>query len=396
MITTLAFANYRSLRRLVLPLSGLTVIAGANGAGKSNVYRGLRLLAAAAAGGHQNGMIAALAREGGLQSALWAGPERGSIDSVARGLPVQGTVRTERVRLKLGFSTESPEDGFGYALELGLPAPGNAGPSAFALDPEIKTESLFAGEPLRPANTLIQRTGAVVKYRVTGRRWDVLAKHVPGYDSVFDSAVDPAKAPEIAQLRQGLRNWRFYDHLRTDQDAPARRTQVGTRTPVLADGGDDLAAALQTVVEIGDADRLADAIDDAFPGASLRIDVNRGQFTLTLQRAGLLRPLAAPELSDGTLRYLMLLAALLSPRPPGLLVLNEPETSLHPDLTEPLARLIAGCATQVIVVTHASALVRALERDSACSVLTLENRQGETGVAGLRELDEPAWRWGTD
>ena len=92
----------------------------------------------------------------------------------------------------------------------------------------------------------------------------------------------------------------------------------------------------------------------------------------------------------------MLLAALLSPRPPGLLVLNEPETSLHPELTEPLARLIAGCETQVIVVTHASALVRALERDSACSVLTLENRQGETGVAGLRELDEPAWRWGTD
>jgi predicted ATPase len=56
---------------------------------------------------------------------------------------------------------------------------------------------------------------------------------------------------------------------------------------------------------------------------------------------GLPRPLKTSELSDGTLRYLLLVAALLSPRPPALMILNEPETSLHPDLLPPLARLIA-------------------------------------------------------
>ena len=59
-----------------------------------------------------------------------------------------------------------------------------------------------------------------------------------------------------------------------------------------------------------------------------------------MRQHGLLRPLLASELSDGTLRYLLLIAALLSPRPPALMILNEPETSLHPDLLPSLARLI--------------------------------------------------------
>ncbi|WP_435185463.1 AAA family ATPase, partial [Amycolatopsis thermoflava] len=71
MLTTLAVENYRSLRDLVLPLSRLTVVTGVNGTGKSNLYRALRLLADAG----RNGAVAALAREGGLPSTLWAGPE---------------------------------------------------------------------------------------------------------------------------------------------------------------------------------------------------------------------------------------------------------------------------------------------------------------------------------
>src|SRR3954471_17186220 len=73
MLTTPAVATYRSLRDLVLPLSGLTVVTGPNGSGKSSLYRALRLLADAS----RNGAVAALAREGGLPSTLWAGPENG-------------------------------------------------------------------------------------------------------------------------------------------------------------------------------------------------------------------------------------------------------------------------------------------------------------------------------
>lgn len=65
------------------------------------------------------------------------------------------------------------------------------------------------------------------------------------------------------------------------------------------------------------------------------VDTCQPRFRLTLQQPGLLRPLDTTELSDGTLRYLLLTAALFSPRPPPLLVLNEPENSLHPDLIPP-------------------------------------------------------------
>jgi predicted ATPase len=94
------------------------------------------------------------------------------------------------------------------------------------------------------------------------------------------------------------------------------------------------------------------------------------------------------------LRYLLWIAALLSPRPPSLLVLNEPETSLHPDLLAPLARLIGRAAkhSQVFVVSHAATLIAGLTAQG-CQSLVLEKELGETRVQGLATLDRPAWRW---
>ena len=89
MIYTLAIANYRSLREVVLPLAQLTVITGANGSGKSNLYRALRLLSDTAIGS----AIPSLAREGGINSAVWAGPESFAKDVKEGRLPVQGGPR---------------------------------------------------------------------------------------------------------------------------------------------------------------------------------------------------------------------------------------------------------------------------------------------------------------
>src|SRR6187401_3673150 len=98
MLQTLAVAGYRSLRDLVLPLDRLNLVTGPNGSGKSSLYRALRLLAETA----QGRVIPSLAREGGLQSTLWAGPERFS-RAVLRGeLPVQGAVRKNPSSLRLG------------------------------------------------------------------------------------------------------------------------------------------------------------------------------------------------------------------------------------------------------------------------------------------------------
>ena len=101
-----------------------------------------------------------------------------------------------------------------------------------------------------------------------------------------------------------------------------------------------------------------------------------------LRQPGLRRPTAARELSDGTLRYLSLVAALLTPRPPELLVLNEPETSLHPTLLEPLARLVSDTSlhSQIIVTTHADAFADRLLALTGSEPTTLRLEQGQTGV----------------
>src|SRR4030081_2000467 len=172
-----------------------------------------------------------------------------------------------------------------------------------------------------------------------------------------------------------MSRWRFYHHFRTDPESPLRHPQVGVRTPVLAHDGRDLAAALQTINEVGQSQDLHEAIRQAFPGASLEIehDEDNGMFAVLLRMPGLRRPLRARELSDGTLRYLCLLAALLSPRPPALLALNEPETSLHPDLLEPVAQLLASAAgrTQLLVTTHSDALAGFVEKLSGAKRVRL-------------------------
>jgi predicted ATPase len=190
-----------------------------------------------------------------------------------------------------------------------------------------------------------------------------------------------------------MRAWRFYDQFRSDLDAPARLPQIGTHTPVLSNDGSDLAAAVQTIIEIGDPGSLNQSVDDAFPGTALSVRHADARFEIEISQQGLLRPLKAAELSDGTLRYLLWIAALHTPRPPGLLVLNEPETSLHPDLLPPLGRLIGRAAerSQVLVVSHATRLIAALEQERDCHSIVLEKNLGETQVANAD--DEPAWQW---
>ncbi|CAK0476582.1 SMC domain protein [Burkholderia pseudomallei] len=386
-LTALAIAHYRSLRELIVPLATLNVITGPNGSGKSSLYRALRLLADTA----QGRVIPSLAREGGLPSTLWAGPERFSRGMLAGDVPVTGTVRNAPVSLKLGFACED----FGYAIDLGLPPLNSA--TAFGLDPVIKRECIWSGPMPRPSTLLVDRRGAQLRTRDETGEWQTVPQPIASFDSMMTEFSDPRGAPEMIAMRERIRSWRFYDHFRTDALAPARLAQVGTHTPVLSDDGGDLAAALQTICEIGDAAALDAAIGDAFPGARLEIDNpgKHGRFEVLMRQPGLLRPLRAAELSDGTLRYLLLAAALLTPRPPALLVLNEPETSLPPDLLPALGRLIAQAAqrSQVIVVSHAARLVASLEREPGSHSIVLEKELGATRIVDAHALEVPAWKW---
>ncbi|PWR19827.1 AAA family ATPase [Zavarzinia compransoris] len=337
MIRHLRIRNYRSLRNVAIEPAGLTVVTGGNGAGKSNLYRALTLLGAAARGTLAPGMV----EEGGMPSALWAGEWR----------------KDERSRIIVEVESTT----WSYSLALGLPPPPEG---AFALDPRVKEEYLHDAA----GNSLMERKGPSAWMRVRGARGR----------TAYPFALDPQEAalaqlrephlyPEVAAAQGEMARWRFYHHFRTDAASPIRNPQVGTRTTVLAADGHDLAAAVATLREGGPSAALDRAVDRAFPGARLEVEHDRGEFTLLLKRHDIERPFAARELSDGTLRFLCLATALLSARPSPLLILNEPDQSLHPDLAAPLAELIldAAARSQVWVITHSEALARHLVRGGA-------------------------------
>ena len=377
MITTLAVANYRSLRDLVIPLGRLTLVTGSNGSGKTSLYRALRLLAEIA----QGRLAATLAGEGGFSSALWAGPETIGRAMRQGRVPVQGVVRSGPVSLRLGFAGSS----YGYAIDLGMPSPENP----FPLDPVIKGEAMWTGERLSRVSLFAERRNALVRLRAseTGA-WRDAMDDLSSFDSMVTHCADPADGFELLAMRERMRDWRFYDALRTDPEAPARRPGLLTYTPVLSSDGADLAAAIATIRAIGDASALDRTIEAAFPGSRLEDD----PAGLRLRQHGLLRPLGPAELSDGTLRFLLLVAALLSPRPPELMVLNEPEASLHPTLMPPLAALLKTAAgqTQIVLVSHSAALVEALRAAGGCEEVRLEKSFGETQAP---DCERPAWSW---
>ena len=370
MIRKLDIEGYRSIRDLTLQLTPVNVLTGPNGCGKSNLYNSLVLLARATEGR----LARAIAEEGGTPSVFWAGGER---------------IRLQRKRPPRRVIIGYEDEDYGYELQIGLPSknehalgsePGK--PTMFLLDPRVKEEYIWpAGTNKRvlmlkrdePSAWLRNNEGAMVAHPFG----------VSKFDSVLAQIIDPHLYPEISSIRNNILNWRFYHHFRTDAASPLRHPQIGVQTPVLSADASDLAAALQTILEIGDKQALEETIRLARCNAILLIEADGTRFRLSLEVPGLLRPLDARELSDGQLRFLCLCAALLSPRPPSLLGLNEPESSLHPDLIDPLARLIgiASKTTQLWITTHSQALAERIEVYSGIPRIQLQMRNGETVIA---------------
>jgi predicted ATPase len=374
-VQDVSIAGYRSLRRIHFPVEQLTVFVGANGVGKTNLYRALQLVQAAAAGTFAR----ELAIEGGMESAVWAGERRAK----------------DPVRIVLGVSLGSPDGEPGYAYEIAaglVPQPGGV-PSgaAFLHEPQVKSETLTLIAGARRI-VVLDRSGPNGFVRdENGKRQD-LGTRLLATETALGSMQDAARLPDLHLLRQTMLGWRFYHDFRTDHASALRQSCLAVTTPTLSSDGADLAAVFATLVHIReDTADLNQTIEEAFPGARLVVPVPGRTATF-----GMIFPdypkrvFDAAELSDGTLRYLALAGALLSYRLPPFIALNEPEASLHPDLLDPLARLIVRAAerTQIWLVTHSERLAAALAEHGAVLPRTVVKREGQTWIEGLRLTGE--------
>ncbi|MEO5807757.1 AAA family ATPase [Devosia sp.] len=385
-LTAIEIVGYRSIRKIRFPMRQLTVLVGGNGVGKTNLYRSLELLQAAASGT----LAGEIAREGGLASIFWAGGKNLSPDdSFDPMFRTDGYRRGEGNSLRLAASFADLGDGSfdpTYRLEVGFPP--KEGTAAFPNEAQIKTESL-EWRHRGKAVELMERKGATAWAR------DAAGKRELANDDLLASETALAALSgrsEIALVRDSLVAWRFFHGFRTDAGSALRRPARAVTAPSLASDGSNLGAVLATLHYIrGDRIDLDRAIEDAFPGAELVIP-EVGEFaSFGMRYAEMPKRVFAPhELSDGTLQFLALAGALLSYRLPPFIALNEPENSLHPSLLPMLARLIVRAAelSQVWVVTHARDLADAIAAESGILPREVVRNDDGTWIEGLGNLGE--------
>ena len=367
-LTAISIQGYRSIQRLHLSVDACSIFVGANGVGKTNLYKALGLLRAAGDGT----LTRAIAQEGGIESVLWAGKRPGKV-------PVRMILTAHFEDLEYGVEVGLPHS---YEVEIGLRSPTEA---AFGIEPLIKEERLIARVGQRKV-VMMERKGPMVALRNDDGVREVHKAAVLPSETALAAFRDAARYPEIEAVRRELLEWRLYHDFRTDEASPIRQPCYAITTPTLSSDGRDLAAVLATLFVIReDTVDLAAAVDDAFPGARLHAGDEGSWCKLEMRFPDMPRPFGAHELSDGTLKYLCLLGALMGYRLPSLIALNEPEASLHPSLLPPLARLIAQAAqrTRIWIVTHSDALAAALHEETGKKARRVVKENGATNIEGL-------------
>ena len=368
-ILSMSARNYRSLRAIRMDLSGVNLFIGENGVGKSNLYRALQLIQAAARGT----MAREIAAEGGMASALWSGPRR-SGDPVRIGLEVEALDEENAVT-------------FRYRVETGIKPPMAAG---FALEPQVKTEELVV-DAARPV-TMMKRSGPSVSVRDGAGRMRDHDEGVLASETALASLGSGGQFPEIGAFRRMVEGWRFFHGFRTDRDSPLRTPCLAVTAPLLDEDGANMAAVFATLAWIRhDTVDLDRAVADAFDGARLHIAEPTSTCSFAVEFPSFPQRLFDPrELSDGQLRFLALAAALLSYRTPPLIALNEPEASLHPDMLAPLAAMIARASahSQIWIVTHSERLAEEVQKQCGARPRRVVREKGATWIEGMRLTGE--------
>ena len=350
-----------------IELRPLNLLIGPNGAGKSNLVEAFAVLRAA-----PRDLPAPIREGGGVREWLWRGESPASEASIELLLE-QGRVSDQSaLRYRLGFGAEG--DAF-TVLDERL---ADAAPTSEGAAPTLH----FGYEGGRPTIKIGAHHRAL-------RREDI-----DPTQSILAQRRDPESYPEITALAAELAKIRIYRDWSFGPNAPVRAScRADVQTSALSEALDNLPARLAVLRRDRRVrDRLREHLRDLSPGFDDFEVVPEGGRLLLEVREGT-RNTAARRLSDGTLRYLCLLAILLDPTPPPVIVLEEPELGLHPDTLPAIRDLLvdASARTQLVVTTHSTVLVDAFSGDPEV-VLVCDKIDDQSVVRRLDAAQVDAWR----
>ncbi len=348
-----------------IQLNPLNVVIGPNGAGKSNLIEAFDLLRAT-----PTDFAQAIRLGGGAEDWIWKGNEAvghdAKLDVELSRCP--STQRSLRYRVEFAAVNGRVEI-LDEAIEEVAPDRGKKDPFFYY--------RFQRGNPVINA----RRPGETTKH---SQRKLERASLKPD-QSVLAQRKDPDLYPEVTWLGeqfseiQTFREWSF--GTKSPLRSPATASDPTDR---LLPDSRNLALVLNEI-QHRDGARFDEAMRKFLPRYHrFTIRPSGGNLQFYLHETGIATPISAERVSDGTLRFLAMLAALFAPNPPPLLCLEEPELGMHPDALSLLADLLKEASTrmQIVVTTHADALLSALN-DNVDSVLVCENNGNGTSVEHL-------------
>ncbi len=347
-----------------IPLTSLNVLIGPNGSGKSNLIEALELLRAT-----PTAFAAAIRAGGGVTDYLWKGDrpsQEAVLETQLAPAPTISGGRGIPVRYKLAFAASA------HRTEIVDEVIEEAEPRGAGMDDVYFYYRFQRGNPVINARSATEPDAAMASRRLV--RASLLAD-----ESVLSQRKDPDLYPELTWVGQQFGQISMFREWRFGPSTTLRQAQsTALPTDRLLPDASNLALILNEMEHIGAAatfNELLTRFLPRFQRFSTRILGDSVQ--LYLHEAGLGSPVPANHLSDGTLRFVALLALLLAPDPPPLVCLEEPEIGLHPDAVSILAELLidASSRMQIIVTTHSDTMVSALT-GHADSVLVCEYHAG--------------------
>lgn len=323
LLRELVLENIFSFKKTAVELRRLNVLIGPNAVGKSNLIEAISLLKAA-----PTDLNVEVLRQGGVRV----------VCSLALSSPV-ASIRSEINEQQLQYQLEFSEDASGFVIGFEILTSGNP------------RRQIFSRSRGRVRLGDLEESAAGVGM-------------VSHNQSLFSLYKNPADPTPITRLGQQFEAIRIYREFRTTRDSDARRgVSTSASKDFLDDQGDNLALVLLDMDFKGFHDKIRVYLSrfcDRFNDVKVRLD---GPIAKTyIEESGLLEPLVSWRLSDGTLKFLCLLAVLLEKEPPPLICIEEPEVGLHPEAIQIVAEALVDASerTQLVVTTHSEALIDAL------------------------------------